>query len=217
MMGDSCLPNTERITVESRTWTRLGDLELWVWHTAPNAIELPIKDGVVQLDTGTSAGWRLATENPMDRKFTMIMTLNQVEQAVLSPEFMWAAEALVRGYRVIGEPTVEKLPPSIPVRPYWSYVVSGRVAMLDAVALVKPPRDWELLTRTFVMDPDGWRARRGGVVKPYSQPITLEEFQQRAAESTVRPLLDGELIPEDCIFTHSHTRHWCGNPRCRDA
>jgi len=26
-----------------------------------------------------------------------------------------------------------------------------------------------------------------------------------------------DLERDDCPYTHAHTRHWCGNPRCRDS
>ena len=49
---------------------------------------------------------------------------------------------------------------------------------------LKPPREWEQITGIFVRDPDGWDRKNFTV--SWSTPITLEEFQERAAMSTTK-------------------------------
>lgn len=47
------------------------------------------------------------------------------------------------------------------------------------------PDEWLKELGYTVLDPDGWRTRTS---PPFTEPITLEEFQRRFAASTVRPV-----------------------------
>lgn len=54
---------------------------------------------------------------------------------------------------------------------------------LDTAEL-KRPEEWEPIVGVQIVDPDGWR--KDG--KPFDEPITRREFEERAAPSTVRPI-----------------------------
>jgi hypothetical protein len=52
---------------------------------------------------------------------------------------------------------------------------------------LKSPAEWETITGRRVHDPDGWRGADG---RPWTDPITREEFDRRAALSTTAPMTD---------------------------
>jgi hypothetical protein len=56
--------------------------------------------------------------------------------------------------------------------------------MVGQWTLKRPPREWEQITGTFILDADGWDRKNFTV--SWSTPITLDEFRDRAAMSTVR-------------------------------
>src|SRR5688500_18834775 len=156
---------------DPETWTKLGELELWVWQPGPGPLSVRVVDGIAQVNARDRL-WQLATENPMDRKFTMVIPVHGTvpEQIVELPlmEF-WTIAANARGYRPLGEPTVgmvSEFPAAVQV--------SGRVAIVDAIpGKRKPPREWEEITKTLVLDPNGWRVDH----IPYGAPCTLAEFE----------------------------------------
>ena len=46
----------------------------------------------------------------------------------------------------------------------------------------RTPAEWQKKAGYRIDDPDGWRGEHG---KPWSEPITWEEFTQRAMLSTI--------------------------------
>ena len=57
---------------------------------------------------------------------------------------------------------------------------------LDQQALKKKPEVWMRTRGPMVLDPDGWRFRHGTNLEPkdWDEPITYEEFRERARHST---------------------------------
>lgn len=54
--------------------------------------------------------------------------------------------------------------------------------LIAQLVVTRPPREWEQITGVFVRDADGWD--RKNFQASWSNPITLEEFKERAAMST---------------------------------
>ena len=50
---------------------------------------------------------------------------------------------------------------------------------------LKTPDEWSKLEGVEILDPDGWRGRNG---RPWTDPITLAEFQERLIVCTQRRL-----------------------------
>ena len=50
---------------------------------------------------------------------------------------------------------------------------------------LKTPMEWEQIFRITVYDPDGWRPGCFLGEKSFTEPITAEEFNQRAMQSTI--------------------------------
>lgn len=63
---------------------------------------------------------------------------------------------------------------------------------------LKPPREWEQITGVFIRDADGWDRKNFTV--SWSTPITLEEFRERSAMSTVQYRVD---IPTPIPYANS--------------
>lgn len=51
------------------------------------------------------------------------------------------------------------------------------------MVLIRTPEEWCQLLGWQILDPDGWRGRRG---RPWTDPISQAEFERRAGESTAR-------------------------------
>ena len=45
----------------------------------------------------------------------------------------------------------------------------------------KTPEEWQKIKEVKIYDPDGWRTDK----KPFDEPISEEEFERRAIDSTV--------------------------------
>ena len=62
----------------------------------------------------------------------------------------------------------------------------------------KTPRLWQEEHGVTVYDPDGWRTPCGNLLsKCFSEPITEEEFIQRAAYSTCLPFVPVPKIEKE--------------------
>lgn len=73
---------------------------------------------------------------------------------------------------------------------------------------------------------DEYKVRTRGLTLPMTFDSELQaqewvRYEYNPEEWTIlrRTVTDWEEIPlvEPCGFTFSHTRHWCGNPTCRES
>lgn len=68
-------------------------------------------------------------------------------------------------------------PATAELDPSWSVTFTGQV--------VRTPAVWETRKGICILDPDGWRQSSALGPKDFSEPITEDEFDRRAASSTV--------------------------------
>jgi hypothetical protein len=108
---------------------------------------------------------------------------------------------------------------------------SENSAEVSTLAVLKTPDDWCRTQGVQVLDPDGWRGRNG---RPWEDPISLAEFQERLVTCTQRvevkfpadqeiAFLDGITIAGNIVAPPgSHWEStiidaalWTGGPRYR--
>jgi hypothetical protein len=73
--------------------------------------------------------------------------------------------------------------------------------------VLKTPSDWCLVEGIEILDPDGWRGVGG---RPWTDPITLAEFNNRLIVCTMRRVAPGET-PRMPISTTSAGEHHVGS------
>lgn len=67
-------------------------------------------------------------------------------------------------------------------------MTDDRSAFTEAREDLKTPAEWCRIEGVEILDPDGWRGRDG---RPWTDPITLAEFQERLVTCTMRHVVKG--------------------------
>lgn len=134
----------------------------------------------------------------VNRGGTFTETLTRDAGAVLLPGEEWSHqheghEGTARPVRLVSTPV------KVPLPQHLRTAIEKAAAGKDLPGGFRTPVEWSAQHALKVVDPDGWRKDDG---RTWHDPISEDEFRQRAAESTIREV---PLTPEQESIQILHT------------